>query len=233
MSIITVSGLTGSGPRTLGPVLAAKIGADYIDRLILANVAKDVGATVDALHQREQRVVTLGERISRTFQRILERSATSGAGGDPYFGSGVAEFLTEEYENLPQSTITKGHELEDEIYIAAIKKTMLDIASNDNVVIVGRGSHVILNGVPNLFTVGTVSNYEDRVATIEGRENLTRTEAEEVMQNRDKARSSFFQRFLDINDPDWPGLYHIVINLSKVRVEEAAQLIIQALDSQS
>ena len=106
MTVITMAALAGGGSRSLGPVVAQRLGADYVDRLILTNVARHVGATVEALHQREERAPTRGERFSRILQRILERSAVSGAGGDPYFGPSVAAFLTEEYEDLPRPTIT-------------------------------------------------------------------------------------------------------------------------------
>ncbi|HBJ33018.1 MAG TPA: hypothetical protein DDY93_16820, partial [Dehalococcoidia bacterium] len=86
MAIITMGGLSGGGARALGPLVAEKIRADYVDRLILADIARHVGATVEALHQREERPPTRGERFTRILQRILERSAVTGAGGDPYFG---------------------------------------------------------------------------------------------------------------------------------------------------
>ena len=53
MAIITMGGLSGGGARALGPLVAEKISADYVDRLILADIARHVGATVEALHQRE------------------------------------------------------------------------------------------------------------------------------------------------------------------------------------
>ena len=95
MAVVAMGGLAGAGARALGPLVAERLGADYVDRLILTSVARHVGATVEALHQREERPPTRGERLSRVLQRILERSAVPGAGGDPYFGPGVAAFLTD------------------------------------------------------------------------------------------------------------------------------------------
>ena len=120
MSVITLGGMSGGGARILGPLVAEKLGADYVDRIFLSEVAKELGATVEALHQREERPPTRSERWFRVIQRILERSSVTGAGGDPYFGPGVAAFLTEEYEDMPQPTITRGHELEDDEYIEAM-----------------------------------------------------------------------------------------------------------------
>ena len=87
MSIVTLSGLTGGGARRLGPGIARRLGADYVDRLILTDAARHAGATVAALHEREERPPTRGERFTGMLQRILERAAVSGAAGDPYFGA--------------------------------------------------------------------------------------------------------------------------------------------------
>ena len=228
MGVITVSGLAGGGGRKLGPSVAEALGADYVDRLILTDVARHVGATVEALHQREERPPTRGERFSRILQRILERSAVTGAGGDPYFGPGVAPFLTEEYEDLPQPTITRGHELEDETYIEGVRKVVTEVASGDNVVLVGRGAHIILKDQPNVLRVGVASKMEDRVATIMERERVDRARAEETVIARDLARAHHFNRFFGIDQADAPELFHLVINFSDVSLEYATEMVVDA-----
>ena len=228
MVAITIGGLAGGGGRALGPAVAQTLGADYVDRLILTDVARHVGATVEALHQREERPPTRGERFARILQRILERSAVTGAGGDPYFGPSVAAFLTEEYEELPQPTITRGHELEDESYIDALRKVMADLVESGNVVIVGRGGHIILKDDPRVLRIGVVASLDDRIATIVAREHLSREDAESTIAARDKARAYHFSRFFGIGEPDGAALYHLVINTSEMSLELAADLVVQA-----
>lgn len=228
MTVITLGGLTGGGARTLGPIIAQKLDADYVDRLILTNVARHVGATVEALHQREERPPTRGERFSRLVQRVLERSAVTSAGGDPYFGPGVAAFLTEEYEDLPQPTITKGHELEDEAYFEGIRKVTRELAESGNVVMVGRGAHIILKDVPSVLRVGIISNMEERIAILMQRERLNHDRAIQVIEARDKARGFYFKRFFDIDNPDAPELFHFVVNMSEIGIDYAVDIIIDA-----
>jgi len=228
MPVITLSGLAGGGSRALGPIVAHKTGADYVDRLILASVAREVGATVEALHQREERPPTRGERFSRVLQRILARSAVTGAGGDPYFGPGIPTFLTEEYEDATQHTITRGHELEDEKYFDAIRSVIRDLAAQGNVVIVGRGANVILRDIPSVLRVGVVARLEDRVRVIMDRERLTEEKAQSTIEARDLARTHFFSQFFGLDAPDAPELYHLVINTSDVDSDYAADLVIEA-----
>ena len=231
MAVITMGGLTGGGGRILGQLVAQRLGADYVDRLMLTNGARHLGATVEALHQREERPPTRGERFSRILQRILERSAMTGAGGDPYFSPSAVAFLTQEYEDLPQPTITRGHELEDEKYIEGMRTVIKEVAARDNVVIVGRGGSIILKDHPRVLRVGVVAEYEERVSRIMERERLTHEEAAKVVDARDSARVYYFKRFFDIDDPEDPESYHITINSSVVNMDFATELVVQACDA--
>jgi len=228
MSVITMGGLAGGGSRLLGPMVAEKLEADYVDRLILGTAARHLGATVEALHQREERLPTRGERFSAMLQRILERSAQSGASGDPYFGPGGMAFLTQDYEELPQPTITQGHELEDEKYIETMRHVMTELAAEGNVVIVGRGGSIILRDQPNVLRVDTVAWFADRVSRIAEREKLDREQAEKVVIARDEARTYYFQRYFGIDNPNAAELYHLTINTSDVDPEYATELIVHA-----
>ena len=145
MSVITIGGMSGGGARDLGPMLADKLNADYVDRIFLANVAKRLGSTVEALQIKEERLLTRSERWLSFVQRVLERSAVTGAAGDPYFGPGSSAFLTDEFENIESPVITEPHTIEDEHYIEAIHEIMRDMAETGDVVFVGRGGHLILN----------------------------------------------------------------------------------------
>ena len=228
MAVVAMGSLAGGGANLLGPLVAQRLGADYVDRLILTNVARQVGATVEALHQREERAPTRSERFARVVQRVLERSAVTGAGGDPYFGPGVAAFLTEEYEDLPQPTITRGHEVEDEKYIEALRDVLTGLADGGNVVIVGRGGPMILKDMPSVLRVGLIAHRDDRIKRIMERERLTEEAAGKTVEARDRARAYYFKRFFGVTDPDNPYLYHIVINTSDVDLDYATDLIVRA-----
>jgi cytidylate kinase len=228
MSIVTLSGLTGGGARRLGPGIARRLGADYVDRLILTDAARHVGATVAALHEREERPPTRGERFTGMLQRILERAAVSGAAGDPYFGPSAVSLLTDEFEELPQSTITRGHEIEDEKYHDALSQVINDLAATGSVVIVGRGSPVILKDTPTALRVGTVADWDDRVARVMDVDRLERDEAERTIIARDQARAYYYKRYFNIDDPDDPKLYHFVLNTSDLGIEYATSIVIEA-----
>ena len=231
MTVVALGGLTGGGGRLLGPKVAERLEADYVDRLILTRTGRALGATVEALHQREQRPPSFGERLAGIFQRILERSAVSGAGGDPYFGPGTMAFLTQEFEDLPQPIITRGHDLEEEEYHEALRNVMEEMAAGGNVVFVGRGAAIILRDDPKVLRVGVVATLEDRVARIMERERLDEEQSRTVVDDRDKARARYFKNHFGIDDPDDPHLYHFSINSSDVDFDYAAGVVVDACDA--
>ena len=100
MTVITINGQAGSAVLEIGAEVARRLGFDYVDRLILAEAAKRLGATVEALAEMEQRVLSCGERIARFLQTLLERSAAAGTGGDPYFGPDIGVLLGQEDDRL-------------------------------------------------------------------------------------------------------------------------------------
>ena len=231
MYTITLGGMSGGGARDIGPLVAQKLKADYVDRIFLSNVAKDVGATVEALHQREERLPTRSEKWIHVIQRLLERSAVTGSAGDPYFGPGITALLTEEYEDIPQPTITRGHEVEDDVYIEAIESAMKEMAADGDVVFIGRGGHVILKDMPNVLRVGVVASFEDRVKTLMNRETIDRDNAMVTLEQRDQARKHFFKKYFELDEPDNPNLFHFTINSSEISTNYAAEIIIQNLNS--
>lgn len=231
MYTITLGGMSGGGARDIGPLVAQKLKADYVDRIFLSNVAKDVGATVEALHQREERLPTRSEKWIHVIQRLLERSAVTGSAGDPYFGPGITALLTEEYEDIPQPTITRGHEVEDDVYIEAIESAMKEMAADGDVVFIGRGGHVILKDMPNVLRVGVVASFEDRVKTLMNRETIDRDNAMVTLEQRDQARKHFFKKYFELDEPDNPNLFHFTINSSEISTNYAADMVIQNLNS--
>ena len=231
MAVVTIGGLGGGGGRLLGPVVAQRLGADYVDRLILTGAARHIGATVEALHQREERPPTRGERFSGMLQRVLERAALTGTVGEPYFGPGAMALLTEEFEDMPQPTITRGHDVENDKYIAAMQGVTTDLANAGNVVIVGRGGSIILRDHPGVLRVGTVARLEDRIARIMEAERLDRQQAESTLTARDQARAYYYKRYFGADDPDDPDLYHLVLNTSDLNLEYATEVVVQASEA--
>ena len=227
MTIITVQGQIASGGEDLGPTIANRLGMDYIDRVILAKAGERVGATVEALEEKEQRVPSLGSRIGRLFQRALEHSAYSGTGGDPFFGLGMDALLTAPYQEESQEPVDQPHEVDDDRFFQVISEVIRDLAKDGNAVILGRGANLILKDAPGSLHVGVVAPLAFRVERFMQREGVDQATAERLLADQEKARAAYFNRHFKVRYND-PTLYHLIVNPALMGMEAAADLIVAA-----
>jgi len=227
MPVITFNGPIGAGGNEIGQVVADALNLDYVDRLIFAEAAKLVKSSVGALVDKEQRVVRFRERLARFLQTMLERSAISGASGEPYFGRGIEMLPAETYPELAGDPSSSSQALNDKAYIEATSAVIKDLARAGNVVIIGRGANMILRGAPGVIHIGVLAPVEFRVQTIMQREHLDRSAAEAYVQEVEQARVAFFRKFFKVN-PDDPNLFHMMLNMSKMPVKTAASIAMHA-----
>ncbi len=111
-------------------------------------------------------------------------------------------------------------------------------------VIVGRGGQVLLQGTPGVLHVRIEAPIEDRIqrvkTQIQSERGPQRSEgngrderellkaASDMIVNRDMASADYIKHFYNI-DWDDPKLYHLVLNLGKLNVEQAVQIIVAAI----
>ena len=228
LTVIAIEGRAGSGVVDVARAVALELDLDFVDRLLLAEIARRVGATVEAVHDSTLRTPGRGERIIGLVQRMLERSSVAGATGDPYFGPGVDTLIARSYAEMSDSTVTSGQELGEQNFISTTAEVIRDVAEAGNAVIVSRGGAAILKDHPDVLRVGLVANEEDRARRILGRFQFESLEqAERYVSQSDAAQARYFERAFGTNPLD-PFLYHVMWNLSEVSDEWAAARIIDA-----
>jgi len=226
MPVIALGGLTAGGGRIIGPKIAKKLKIDYVDKDILKQAALQSGIDIELFTKKEESPTTFGQTFVEKISNILEKSAFSGAVGDPHFGPGAAAFLTHEFEDLTSEENTEKYHLNDQDYSKGINETVLQLAELGSIVIVGRGANIILKDDPRVLRVGLIANEVDRVNRIANHENVSYEEAEQLMNNRDAARIQFFQKFFNIEDPDNRFNYHAILNTSEMNFDLATDIII-------
>lgn len=227
MPVITINGPVGSGAIDIGQTVAQTLNIDYVDRLVFAEAAKLVGSPVGVLVEKEQRVVRFRDRLARFLQTMLERSAVSGVGGEPYFGRGIEMLPAETYTELAGDPSSTAQQVNDKAYIEATSAVVRDLTRAGNVVIIGRGANMILLDAPGVIHVGLLAPLELRVENIMRREHFERGDAAAFVEEVEQARVTFFRKFFKVH-PDDPTLYHAMLNMGKMRPTTAAEIIIHA-----
>lgn len=227
MTVITIEGRAGAGAPDVGRIVARELDIDFVDRLILAEIARRVGSTVGALADQERRVPSFVNRLAQSVQRMLHRSAVAGMGGDPYFGPGVEHLLARPYNEMDEPPASTAAELDEVHFIDTTAEVIKDIAEVGNVVILSRGGSAILRQNVNVLRVGMVARMEDRVARVMKTEKLDEAAAIKYIEHADRAQHRYFERAFKSSPID-PFLYHFMWNTSDVSIEYTAQVIIDA-----
>ncbi len=227
MTVVAIEGRMGAGAYDLARMVASEMDIDFVDRLVLADIARRVGATVGALVDTERRVPTLVSKLAQGVQRMLQKSAVTGMGGDPYFGPGIDALLARPYHEMDELPATAAEEVDEEHFISAAKEVISDIAAMGDCVIHGRGAAAILQGRPDVLRVGVVASMEDRVTRIMNQERLDEESAVELIRHADTAQHRYFEKAFDRSPID-PFLYHFMWNTSEVSTDYAAQITMDA-----
>ena len=225
MKVITIGGLTGGGGRMIGPMVARELGYEYLDREIMTKIA-------DALNVDEKRVLEIDEGVvgNRFFERlknIFEKAAFYS--GDPYYGSDIFEYLTEEYEDIIE-VIYENKEISSEIYFEKLRAIVNELSQIGNVVMVGRGASIILNDSKETLKISMVADKPERVNRIAERYNVDDEKAELIIETRDRARQLNFKNMFGIEYPDSPSIYDVVINTSKISIKDSVKMVLNLVE---
>src|SRR4030067_699460 len=99
-----------------------------------------------------------------------------------------------------------------------------ELSQRGDIVILGRGSHLILRGHPTALHVLTLAPLEARVQRMAEREGLSPQEAAKRVHDLDKGRAAFHHKFFKV-DADDPACYDLAIDTSRLPFEVAARLV--------
>ena len=111
-------------------------------------------------------------------------------------------------------------------FVAHLQRIICLAALHGRVVLVGRGAHAILPR-ENGLAVRIVAPQEMRVDHVSARRSLSRRDAAAMIDEIDKRRKSFCQRYFHF-DSDDALQYDLTINTARMAPAEAADVIIEA-----
>jgi cytidylate kinase len=108
-------------------------------------------------------------------------------------------------------------------YVSRLGRIVLLAAQHERTIFVGRGVQFILPRDAGLM-VRIVAPLKQRVACIVERRQCTQREAEKFVEESDRGRAQFVERYFHRDLAD-PHLYGLVINLAQVPMDDAVELI--------
>jgi cytidylate kinase len=108
-------------------------------------------------------------------------------------------------------------------YLKYLIATVRGLGAVGHAVVVGRGAHCIL-GPESTLLVRLVADHKDRVHNIMRELGLSEADADAWVDRKGKERTRFVRDVFS-KDPAEPHQYDLVLNMSRLSVEEAADLI--------
>jgi len=102
-----------------------------------------------------------------------------------------------------------------------------ELGQRGDVVILGRGSQMILRSLPGALHVLCLAPQEIRIQRLAEREGISLEEATHRLLEADRGRAAFHRKFwrVDVNEP---ALYDLTIETSHLSYQVAAELVATA-----
>ena len=115
-----------------------------------------------------------------------------------------------------------------EKYRAYIEKALLERVSRDNIVYHGWAGHFFLRDISHVLKVRILADVEDRVRVVMEREKVSSEEALAILKKDDLERRKWSLALYGLDTAD-PGLYDLVLHIQKLTVDDAVDLVCQAV----
>ena len=204
MAVITISRQFGAGGITLGKMIAEKMGYTFADSDIIQRVAKEANVSTDWIESFEKEA---GSKLSRFISSMVSKRW-------------LDRVLSDE----------RGY-LDEQIYLDYLVLIVAQFADEGDVVILGRGSQYILNDHPDAVHILLVDEFESRVKFMMDRYEMARKKAERMVVNEDRRRVNLYRR-LGKSDYENPQLYHLVLNMGRMDLEAARDMVCAFVERQ-
>jgi len=223
MTVITLSRQLGANGRVVAGEVARLLNLRLIDAETTNRAAQQAGVPERALAELEHAGdQSLASRVLKAFETMPALSL----GGEVSPAQDEAPSLTLPFVGLFSATVSPlSASLERQVRVVGL--VVQGLAKEGNVLVVGRGSQVLLRKHPGALHVQIVAPMPDRVKTVMVLYKLDKKAAESRVRASDRGRADYLRRYHGANWLD-PTLYHLVINTGRVPVATAVDLIVQA-----
>ncbi len=205
MAVITISRQFGAGGKTIGQIVSEKLGYTFIDEDIIQIIAEKAKVSPGWVESVEKEA---GGRLSRIVTKMVSRPL-------------IDKVLKDEYGYI-----------DEQIYIDYLVVIIAQMAEEGNVVFLDRGSQYILNDFPEAFHVLLINTFANRVKFMMSHYDMNQQRATQIVKSEEKRRTNLYRK-IGKQDYDHPELYHLVINMARVDLDDAVGMILQLVKPKS
>jgi cytidylate kinase len=206
MAVITIRGQLGSGAPQIGKQVAEKLHIEYVDREIIALVARKLKSSRREILEKEMPPGSLLGRIVEVM-------------GSTYPFNPLYPDISMPVGEIP---------LNDANYLEGLTHVITKIASNQPIVIMGRGSQFILRDVPEALHILFIAPLDLRIKRVMQELKMDEESSKKEIENYDGSRRAFIKRYFkaDLEDPKY---YDMIINTERLDFNSSVSVICHAV----
>ncbi len=201
MRAVTISREYGSGGGEIAQRLATRLGWQLVDHQVVTLLAQRMGVSIREAEAYDERASSFVERMLTSIRNM---------------------------EPVMMVNVPSGSLKPEELYHRALDQVVKAAARERHMVIVGRGSQIILRQRRDVLHTRIVAPLEQRIRYVMQREGLSRDDARVRIQMKDRNRHRYLQAQYLCDSAD-PHLYDLVCNTSVIDLDHVVELLCMAL----
>lgn len=200
MALITISKEYACDTEAFVGGLADKLGYPVLDRKLTSEATKRLA----------------DERSEKEGQQREDQAAMLGP-VNKYTAAIIEQLVDRSYRLL-----------DEKAYHDVTKALILQAAQERNMIIVGWGGQCILQGHHLAIHLRVVKKLEDRIAWLKARTGLDEKSTKDLIDREEQQSAAYIRHYFGHHWDD-PHLYHLVLNLSKLTMEQAVELALDVV----
>ena len=202
--VITINRELGSGGRTVGRLLAARLQVKYYDKALIEQLTKKFNLSVEEI------------------ERIKGQKKTWWNEFNNYY-----KVLNSTVKPMEAETV-----INTNILFNTEKEILTTLAEEESCVVAGRSGFLVFRDHPNHLNVFIEASMEHRIERLMRKKNIMRQEAIDIINKVDKEREIFIQKYEDTSRYDTRN-YHLIINMDELSEEGAVDVIMSYINAQT
>jgi cytidylate kinase len=205
--VITINRELGSGGRTVGELLAKRLGVPLYDKALIQGLQDKYNLSVDEIERLKGR--------SHSWWSEFKRAMTIGlTTTQNYVQHGIVE--------EPDLLVT------DDIYESEVE-ILKGIAESESCVITGRTAFHVLRRHPNHVSILIQAPIDQRIARLVRKRGISQEDALDIIERVDKERENYVKRYTGTSRYDTRN-YDLVISIAEHTEDEVVELIMNYIE---
>ena len=206
--VITISREIGSGGRTVGRKLAARLGVHYSDKQLISSLKEKFNLTVNGIEKLK------GEKKNWLADFIQMVAPVPKAG---MFTDADSKYIQEVRKDVSVKDV-----------FDAEKEILNAIADQGSCVIAGRSGFFVLKDRPEKVDIFITASREKRIERVMRKQDRSREQAEALIDSVDESRENYVRRITGGSRYDIRN-YDLVLNMDRLSEDEAVAMILAYL----